>query len=127
MLITERGEGEVFLALDTSKDDFVAMKNKANLKKTTTKNEISIFKSCTSDYIVKYIDAFQNGDETNVSVFSGLCDLQIIMEYCPYGSVASLLKDGIELEENQLSEIAACCLLGLEYLHGKKIIHRASY
>ena len=47
------------------------------------------------------------------------------MEYCPYGSVASLLKENTELGEGHLSEIAACCLLGLEYLHGKKIIHRA--
>ena len=118
----------MFLSLDIFTGKKVAVKKiKANIENTTTKNEISIFKSCTSDYIVKYIDAFQNGDETNVSVFSGLCDLQIIMEYCPYGSVASLIKYGIELEENQLSEIAACCLLGLEYLHGKKIIHRASY
>lgn len=118
----------MFLSLDILTGKKVAVKKiKANIENTTPKNEISIFKSCTSDYIVKYIDAFQNGDETNVSVFSGLCDLQIIMEYCPYGSVASLIKYGIELEENQLSEIAACCLLGLEYLHGKKIIHRASY
>lgn len=117
----------MFLALDISTNGFVAMKNnKANLGNTTTKNEIRILKSCTSDFTVKYIDAFQNGDETCVSVFGGLCDLQIIMEYCPYGSVKSLLKYGIELEENQLSEIAACCLLGLEYLHKKNIIHRAS-
>ena len=70
VLITERGEGEVFLALDTSTNDFVALKkNKANLENTTTKNEINLFKKCTSDFTVKYIDAFQDGDETWVSVF----------------------------------------------------------
>lgn len=61
----------MFLSLDIFTGKKVAVKKiKANLENTTTKNEINLFKKCTSDFTVKYIDAFQNGDETWVSVFS---------------------------------------------------------
>lgn len=46
------------------------------------------------------------------------------MEYCHYGSVAKLLLEGIALSEEVIREIVSCLLLGLAYLHSKKIIHR---
>ena len=71
VLITERGFGNVFQALDMFTGKKVAVKKiKANIENTNTKNEINAFKKCISDFTVKYIDAFQNGDETWVSVFS---------------------------------------------------------
>ena len=48
------------------------------------------------------------------------------MDYCAYGSIDSYLKNGHRLKEEELREIASCCLLGLNYLHKKNIIHRVS-
>ena len=49
---------------------------------------------------------------------------QIIMEYCHSGSIASYLKRGNRLNEEQLRDIVSCALLGLSYLHNHNIIHR---
>ena len=48
------------------------------------------------------------------------------MEYCHCGSVASYVRKGNRLNEEELREIASCCLLGLNYLHKKNIIHRVN-
>ena len=48
------------------------------------------------------------------------------MEYCHCGSVASYVRKGNRLNEEELREIACCCLLGLNYLHKMIIIHRVS-
>ena len=46
------------------------------------------------------------------------------MEYCHCGSLATFIRSGNRLNETQLRDIMACCLMGLTYLHAKKIIHR---
>ena len=46
------------------------------------------------------------------------------MEYCCYGSLADYIGKGNRLNESELREIASCCLLGLNYLHNLRIIHR---
>ena len=46
------------------------------------------------------------------------------MEYCQCGSIRTLLNSGYVLNEEELREIASCCLLGLSYLHNMNIIHR---
>ncbi|OAO18018.1 STE family protein kinase [Blastocystis sp. ATCC 50177/Nand II] len=47
------------------------------------------------------------------------------MEYCHCGSLASYMRNANRLNEDELREIASCCLLGLNYLHNtKKIVHR---
>lgn len=46
------------------------------------------------------------------------------MEYCHCGSLEASIGKGNRLNESELREIASCCLLGLDYLHNKKIIHR---
>ena len=48
------------------------------------------------------------------------------MEFCHYGSLASYMWNGNSLTEDELCEIASCCLFGLCYLHNRKIIHRVS-
>lgn len=48
------------------------------------------------------------------------------MEYCRCGSLAAVIQSGNRLNEAELRDVASCCLLGLIYLHGKKIIHRVS-
>ena len=46
------------------------------------------------------------------------------MEYCHCGSLGSFIRSGNRLSESALRDIMACCLMGLTYLHAKKIIHR---
>lgn len=46
------------------------------------------------------------------------------MEYCHCGSVAAFLRRGNTLKEDEIREIVACSLMGLSYLHNKRIIHR---
>ena len=46
------------------------------------------------------------------------------MEYCHCGSLAALLKAGNRLNENELRDVASCCLFGLYYLQNRQIIHR---
>ena len=48
------------------------------------------------------------------------------MEYCQCGSIRTLLNSGYVLNEEELREVASCCLLGLNTLHKLSIIHRVS-
>lgn len=48
------------------------------------------------------------------------------MEYCPCGSLADYIRNENQLNESELREIASCCLLGLDYLHKRNIIHKVS-
>ena len=45
------------------------------------------------------------------------------MDYCAYGSIDSYLKNGHRLKEEELREIVSCCLLGLQFLHERNVIH----
>ena len=48
------------------------------------------------------------------------------MELCHCGSLAACIHNGNRLAEDELREIASCCLLGLDYLQQHNIIHRVS-
>lgn len=92
-------------------------------------NEITILKKLQSQldpndptsknaiHLVQYYDSYiENGF------------LYIIMEYCEYGDLYSLLhsvqKHHLYIQEDILWDISYQCLLALEYLHSRKIIHR---
>lgn len=45
------------------------------------------------------------------------------MEYYRYGSIASLLKEGKQFNENEIREITSCVLLALNGLHNQSYIH----
>lgn len=46
------------------------------------------------------------------------------MEYCHCGSLGALIRNGNQLSVTALRDIMACSLMGLTYLHAKRIIHR---
>ncbi|KAK8831804.1 hypothetical protein WA577_001862, partial [Blastocystis sp. JDR] len=69
--------------------------------------------NCFSPFIVRYNGVVRNGNE-----------LWIIMEYCHCGSLATCIRNGNHFTEDELREIASCCLFGLYYLHQHNIMHR---
>ena len=74
--------------------------------------EISILSELHSPYVTQYHGSFLKGS-----------DLWIIMEFCSGGSCADLLKSGLIAEE-YISIVVKELLLGLDYLHEDKKLHR---
>ncbi|KAL8939207.1 MAG: hypothetical protein Q9211_002848 [Gyalolechia sp. 1 TL-2023] len=74
--------------------------------------EISILSELHSPYVTKYHGSFLRGS-----------DLWIVMEFCSGGSCADLLKPGL-ISEEYITIIIRELLMGLEYLHSDKKLHR---
>ncbi|KAK8830358.1 hypothetical protein WA577_006044 [Blastocystis sp. JDR] len=72
-----------------------------------------MLQSCDMPFIVRYFGIEKMDAE-----------IWIVMEYCHCGSIGSYLRNGNQFTEDELREIASCCLLGMDYLHRRKIIHR---
>ena len=45
------------------------------------------------------------------------------MKNCEVESLARYMDKRVRLNEDELREIASCCLLGLDFLHSRHIIH----
>ena len=74
--------------------------------------EISILSELHSPYVTKYHGSYLRGS-----------DLWIIMEFCSGGSCGDLMKPGL-IPEEYITIIVRELLMGLEYLHGDKKLHR---
>lgn len=74
--------------------------------------EISILSELHSPYVTKYYGSYLKGS-----------DLWIIMEFCSGGSCGDLMKPGL-IPEEYITIIIRELLMGLEYLHGDKKLHR---
>ncbi|MCJ1281983.1 putative protein serine/threonine kinase [Xylographa opegraphella] len=74
--------------------------------------EISILSELHSQYVTKYHGSFLKGS-----------DLWIVMEFCSGGSCADLMKPGL-IPEEYITIIIRELLMGLDYLHGDKKLHR---
>lgn len=74
--------------------------------------EISILSELQSPFVTQYHGSFLKGS-----------DLWIIMEFCSGGSCADLLKPG-QIAEEYIMIIVRELLMGLEYLHADKKLHR---
>merc|ERR1719219_1978181 len=64
----------------------------------------------------------------NIVLFKGVCIQSpvfcIVMEYCPFGTLFNLLRDGKEVHPKKLVEWTKQIATGMNYLHQHKIIHR---
>ena len=74
--------------------------------------EISILSGLHSPYVTKYHGSFLKGS-----------DLWIIMEFCSGGSCSDLMKPGL-IPEEYITIIIKELLMGLDYLHTDKKLHR---
>ena len=74
--------------------------------------EISILSELQSPYVTKYHGSFLKGS-----------DLWIIMEFCSGGSCSDLMRPGL-MSEDYISIILRELLMGLDYLHSDKKLHR---
>ena len=62
--IRVRGFGEVFVALDKSSNDLVAIKRvKMMMEDSEIASESELLKECQSRYIVRYYDVLRRGGE----------------------------------------------------------------
>lgn len=74
--------------------------------------EISILSELSSPYVTKYHGSYLKGS-----------DLWIIMEFCSGGSCSDLMKPGL-IPEDYITIIMRELLMGLDYLHSDKKLHR---
>jgi serine/threonine protein kinase len=74
--------------------------------------EIAILSELQSPYVTKYYGSYAKGAE-----------LWIVMEFCSGGSCADLMKPGL-VGEDYIAIIIRELLLGLDYLHSDKKLHR---
>jgi serine/threonine-protein kinase 24/25/MST4 len=74
--------------------------------------EISILSELHSPYVTQYHGSYLKGS-----------DLWIVMEFCSGGSCGDLMKPGL-IQEDYISIIIRELLLGLDYLHSDKKLHR---
>ncbi|KAI9841463.1 MAG: putative protein serine/threonine kinase [Sclerophora amabilis] len=74
--------------------------------------EISILSELNSPYVTRYHGSFLKGS-----------DLWIVMEFCSGGSCGDLMKPGL-ISEEYITIIIRELLMGLDYLHGDKKLHR---
>ena len=74
--------------------------------------EIAILSELSSPYVTKYHGSYLRGS-----------DLWIVMEFCSGGSCADLMRPGLVSEE-YISIIMRELLMGLDYLHSDKKLHR---
>lgn len=74
--------------------------------------EIAILSELQSPYVTKYYGSYSKGAE-----------LWIVMEFCAGGSCADLMKPGL-ISEDYIAIIVRELLMGLEYLHADKKLHR---
>ena len=108
--------GKVYKGLDKRTGQTVAIKvidvENAEDEVDDIIQEISILAELNSPYVTKYYGSYLKGS-----------DLWIIMEFCSGGSCGDLMKPGL-ISEDYISIIVRELLMGLEYLHSDKKLHR---
>lgn len=113
--IGQGASGTVFTAEEKTTGRQVAIKQMAlekQPKKDLIINEIKVMRDFRQNNIVNYMDSFLKGDV-----------LWVVMEYLAGGSLTDVATETC-MEEGQIAAVCRECLLALEFLHGKNVIHR---
>ncbi|KAI1372660.1 Pkinase-domain-containing protein [Hypoxylon crocopeplum] len=108
--------GKVFKGVEKQSGQAVAIKvidiESAEDEVEDIIQEIAILSELQSPYVTKYFGSYAKGAE-----------LWIVMEFCSGGSCADLMKPGM-IGEDYIAIIMRELLLGLDYLHADKKLHR---
>ncbi|KAJ9096010.1 hypothetical protein QFC21_005374 [Naganishia friedmannii] len=116
--------GQVYLGMDAHNGLLMAVKQvdlsigvqneeKKLSMMTALQREIELLRELQHENIVQYLDS--SADEKHLNIF---------LEYVPGGSVTALLTNYGAFEEALVKNFVRQILTGLEYLHGKGIVHR---
>ena len=113
-----RGAFSIVYKVKSREDNNIYCLKKINMRKTKDKeNEINILSNLNHPNLIKFYYSYANEE-----------GIYIIMEFCEYGDLYSLLqsvkKKKVYVNEDIIWDVAIQTLLGLEYLHSKQIIHR---
>ncbi|XP_058681825.1 serine/threonine-protein kinase PAK 3-like [Poecile atricapillus] len=109
------GFGAVYRALDASAGKQVAIK-KMTLEEEDSEelavNEILAMRDNRNPNIVVYLDSYLVDEQ-----------LWLVMEFMDGGTLFDVLR-AVYLEEGQIGTVCRQCLLGLQFLHSRRVIHR---
>ncbi|EKX48597.1 hypothetical protein GUITHDRAFT_68705, partial [Guillardia theta CCMP2712] len=116
--VGEGATGKVYVGLNVSTGDLLAVKqihfdNITRDELAAIEQEILLLQKLRHDHVVSYIAI----DITDTN-------LNILMEFCPGGSVAHLLKAFGALEEEVLRAYTRQIIEGLDFLHQNQVVHR---
>ncbi|GLI67276.1 hypothetical protein VaNZ11_011460 [Volvox africanus] len=122
MFIDKGAFGAVFKAVRKADGREFAVKQvdlsqiKSRMETAMAIDEARLLAQLNHPYVIRYYDSFMDAENR----------LNIIMEYASKGTVKGLLKNfrGRPMPEDAVWRIIIQTLLGLHYLHSKKIIHR---
>jgi len=116
--VGEGATGKVYVGLNVSTGDLLAVKqihfdNITRDELAAIEQEILLLQKLRHEHVVSYIAI----DITDTN-------LNILMEFCPGGSVAHLLKAFGALEEEVLRAYTRQIIEGLDFLHQNQVVHR---
>lgn len=124
-LLGEGAYGKVYAGLNQVTGELMAVKvielvvkgldGKPRQPLHELKHELEMYKKLKHQNIVGYIDAQYEKDENALYIF---------LEYVPGGSIASMLDRFGRFREDLCRNYTRQLLLGLEYLHGRRVVHR---
>jgi serine/threonine protein kinase len=129
-LIGKGSFGRVYHAFNVAAGDFIAVKQ-VDIPKTSSDllsvqqketvealyQEITLLKDLDHEHVVEYL-GYDNDETEGV--------INIFLEYVSGGSISSRLARHGAFEEPVVRHFTRQILLGLEYLHDRKILHRVS-
>ncbi|GER32332.1 mitogen-activated protein kinase kinase kinase [Striga asiatica] len=115
--------GRVYMGMNLDSGELLAVKEVAVATNSTSKKtqdyidelekEVNLLKNLSHPNIVRYLGTVREEDSLN-----------ILLEFVPGGSISSLLGKFGSFPESVIRMYTKQLLIGLEYLHANKIMHR---
>ncbi|MCO5584951.1 hypothetical protein L7F22_038883 [Adiantum nelumboides] len=125
-LIGKGTYGRVYLALNATTGEMIAVKQ-VELPRTASDREDARQKGVVAA-LKSEIETLKDLDHPNIVSYLGFeetrSNLSIFLEYVPGGSVGSCLRKHGKLDESTIKSFLQQILNGLNYLHGRGILHR---